>query len=131
MNAGLCLVRCLCVEDGNRLLFGKRETSTDKTPVLFGFPHPTFFTNWEGLDSIKKLLDEMEVGVEVIGCIVSNLKGKERVVEDASPNHEVVNGGKPLAYLAEVGRSADVAIIDDFVVNEGKCAAECVEVNLS
>ena len=75
MNAGICLVRRLCVEDDKSLLFCNREASADKAPVLFGFSHPTFFTDWEGLDCIKKMLDEMEGGIEIIDSgAVSNLK---------------------------------------------------------
>ena len=42
-----------------------------------------------------------------------------------------MDGRESLTDAMIVSRSADVAVIYDFVVNEGECTAEGVEVNLS
>ena len=73
----------------------------------------------------------MESGTGIVRVVVFYLERKERIVEDATAQHEIVDRGESLSDATVVGRGADVAVIDDFVAQQGKYTAECVEVYLA
>ena len=131
MYACGCFLRGLGMEDSHGLLLGDWEATAYKAPIFFDFAHPAFLSDGECVDGMEQLLDKVEGCIEVIGLVVFNFEGEQRVVEYATPNHEVVNSGKPLADAAEVGGSADVAVVDDFVANERQRPTEGVEVYLA
>ena len=119
------------MEDGHGLLFGDGQAAAYKAPVFFGFAHAALLAYGQLLNGVEELLYKMERGGGVVGLAFLYLEGEERVVENAATYHEFLYGREPLAYAAVVGGRADVTVIDDLVVQEGKRTAEGVEVHLS
>ncbi len=131
MESEARLVGGLGAEYVGGLLFGDGETATEEAPVFFYFAHAALVADGQEVDGFNEGEDEAECGMEVVGLLVLDAEGEEWVVEDAAPYHVVFYLREPLPYAAIVGGGADVAVVDDAVVEQGQHAVEGVEVYLS
>ncbi len=131
MESEARLVGCLGAEYVGGLLFGDGKTATEEAPIFFYFAHAALVADGQEVDGFNEGEDEVECSLEVVGLLVLDAEGEERVVEDAAPYHVVFYLRVPLPYASIVGGGADVAIVDDAVMEKGQHAVEGVEVYLS
>ena len=131
MEADASLIGGLSTENVGGLLFGDGEAATEEAPIFFYFAHAALVADGKEVDGFNEGEDKAEGGLEVVGLLVLDAEGEERVVEDAAPNHVVFYLREPLPYATIVGGGADVAIVYDSMMEQGQHAVEGVEVYLS
>ena len=107
------------MEDSRGLLFGDRKAAAQEAPVLFDFAHLAFLPYRELVNGIGERENEVKGGGKVVGVIVFDFKREKGVVEYAATNHNILNLGESLADSAIIGSGADVAVVNDFVMQKG------------
>ena len=122
------------MEDGVGLLFGDGDAAADEAPVFFDFPHLADVGHGEGGYAVEEGGDKSYRGGVARerrgGHLFFDAEGEEGVVEDAPPNHEVGDLREAAVQPAVVVEGAEVAVVDNMVVEQREDLQEGVQVDL-